>query len=64
MNEFNPDYTATLELVEFIKSQAMRIEELESRFRSLPDHASCPFCQSNHVPHWLHDINMDFKNEN
>ena len=28
---------------------------------SIPDHIICPFCESDHVPDWLHDLKLDAK---
>ena len=28
---------------------------------SIPDHITCPFCESDHVPDWLHDLKLDAK---
>jgi hypothetical protein len=28
---------------------------------SIPDHITCPFCESHHVPYWLHDLKLDAK---
>ena len=27
----------------------------------IPDHITCPFCESDHVPDWLHDLKLDAK---
>ena len=37
------------------------VQPVKQETVSIPDHITCPFCESNHVPYWLHDLKLDAK---
>lgn len=44
---------------EVLRAQAAIREALAEQSAEIPQSITCPFCESQHVPGWLHDYNMD-----